>query len=46
MRLAHLALALVVPTALTGAVLTAPAAHADDRTCRGTIGAAQKCVTP
>ncbi|MGZ5400351.1 MAG: hypothetical protein ACXWDM_10085, partial [Nocardioides sp.] len=35
------ALALIVPTAMAGTVLTAPAAHADDRICRGTIGAVQ-----
>ena len=44
-RTAKLALALVVPTAfagtLVGTVVSAPAAHADDRTCRGTLGAVQ-----
>ena len=38
-RTAKLALALVVPAAMTGTLLTAPAAYADDRICRGTIGA-------
>jgi hypothetical protein len=38
-RTAKLALALVVPAAMAGTVLTAPAAYADDRICRGTIGA-------
>ena len=37
-RTATLALPLVVLAAMTGTVLTAPAAHADDRVCRGTIG--------
>lgn len=37
-RIAMLTLALVVPATMTGAVLTAPAAYADDRVCRGTIG--------
>jgi|SRR5688572_1479497 hypothetical protein len=40
-RTVKLALALVVPAAMTGIVLTAPAAHADDRICRGTIGSQQ-----
>lgn len=40
-RTATLALALVVPATLVSALLTAPAAYADDRTCRGTIGAQQ-----
>lgn len=29
----------LAPAAITASVLTAPAAHADDRICRGTIGA-------
>lgn len=33
-----LALALVVPAAMAGTLLTAPAAYADDRICRGMIG--------
>jgi hypothetical protein len=38
-RTAILAIALVVPAAMTGTLLTAPAAYADDRICQGTIGA-------
>ena len=33
-------LLLVVPVAVVASALAAPAAHADDRVCRGTIGAA------
>jgi hypothetical protein len=38
-RTAKLAIALVVPAAITGTLLTAPTAYADDRICRGAIGA-------
>jgi hypothetical protein len=40
-RTATLALALVVPAAMAGTLLAAPAAHADDRICRGSIGQQQ-----
>jgi hypothetical protein len=32
-------LLIAVPLVIAGSVMTAPAAHADDRVCRGTIGA-------
>ena len=40
-RMSTLALTLVVPATMTGIVLAAPAAHADDRVCRGSIGQQQ-----